>query len=155
MLSHFFSRALPSGSRPGTGSQNRKEPWITSEESWTASALSGPTTSTRSGATLWPSVASNPSTQHAVVVQSIDRLFKANHFSICDIDKVCQITGASTRTDAYQLLSALHCVEYADMQPSLRERLPHLVREAITPAFAMSPATAIATQDLMTSPEGN
>jgi hypothetical protein len=155
MLSQFFSRVSPSGSRQATGSQNRKEPWITNEESWTAFALLGPSTSTPYAACQPLSVAANPSTQHAVVVQSIDRLFKAKFFSICDIDKVCQITGASTRTDAYQLLSALHCVEYADMQPSLRERLPHLVREAITPAFAMSPATAIATQDLITSPGGN
>lgn len=92
-----------------------------------------------------------PETRQLVVMQAVEHLFKARHFSICQIDKVLELTGATRRSEAYGQLSALHCVDYADMAPELRERLPHLVREAITPKQPKnkpSAATAVACAGL-------
>lgn len=85
-----------------------------------------------------------PETRQLVVMQAVEHLFKARHFSICQIDRVLELTGGSSRSEAYSQLSALHCIDYADMAPELRERLPHLVREAITPKQANKPSAATA-----------
>ncbi len=95
--------------------------------------------STRSGLTLLPplqaeslpSVASLPETRRLVAEAAINRLFTERHFSICSLDELIKLTGAQRGSDAYRLLRPLHCMDWADMTPELRERVPLLVREAL------------------------
>lgn len=72
-----------------------------------------------------------PETQQLVLRTATRQLFDSRHFSICTVDKLMKLVGTNARTPAYTQLSALHCVDYADMPKDLRERIPHLVRECL------------------------
>lgn len=71
-----------------------------------------------------------------VVQQALDRLFSGRFFSICVIQDLMKLVGATPQSEAYRLLRALHCVHYEDMRPELIERLPHLVNECLRPRGA-------------------
>ncbi len=83
-----------------------------------------------------------------VVRQALDSLFTNDFFSICTVDKILVLVDRSRRTPAYELLSALHCVHYRDMNPELRDKIPHLVNEAMRP-----PPRCIATDTAMADVE--
>ena len=72
-----------------------------------------------------------PETKRLVAKTAIDQLFSQKHFSICKLNDVLDLLGASRNTDAHTALKALHCVDYADMPADLRSRLPFLVKEAL------------------------
>jgi hypothetical protein len=72
-----------------------------------------------------------PDTQQLVVRMATVKLFEQRHFSICDVDTLMKLLGTNAHTSAYTQLRALHCVNYADMPPALRQRIPHLVRECL------------------------
>lgn len=113
-----------------------------------ASTRSGPTLLPPSQPASWPSVAHLPETKQLVAQQAISRLFTDSHFSVCRLDEVIKLTGAQRDSEAYRLLRALHCVNWSDMEPALRERVPLLVREALlTNQWAQS-ATAVAMSAL-------
>lgn len=113
-----------------------------------ASTNSGPTLSLPSPPASWPSVAHLPQTQQLVVQAAITRLFSERHFSICRLDEVMELTGAHKSSDAYRLLRPLHCVDYASMDPALRDRVPLLVREALLTHQWAASAAAVAMSGL-------
>lgn len=76
-------------------------------------------------------VSALPETKRLVVQAVMGNLFEKSYFDICTIDKVCKIIGSRKAGEAYNLLSALHCVDYSAMSPELRERIPHLVNECL------------------------
>lgn len=76
-------------------------------------------------------VSQMPETQQLVLRAATRKLFDNSFFSICTVDKLMKLVGTNARTPAYTQLSALHCVNYADMPKDLRERIPHLVRECL------------------------
>lgn len=53
------------------------------------------------------------------------------HFSICTIDKILKISGSVPDKRSYEILSALHCVNYSDMPAGLVQELPELIRSAL------------------------
>lgn len=77
-------------------------------------------------------VSQMPETQQLVLRAATRKLFDSRHFSICTVDSMMKLIGATERSPAYTQLSALHCVDYADMPQDLRERLPLLVRECLS-----------------------
>ena len=72
-----------------------------------------------------------PETKRLVVQTVMGNLFEKRYFDICIIDKVCKIIGSRSAGKAYDMLHALHCVDYEAMSPELRERIPHLVNECL------------------------
>lgn len=66
-----------------------------------------------------------------VVEIAAKKMLESRHFSICDLDKICEIVGARQSGDAYTLLRALHCIDYNAMDQELRNRIPLLVNEVL------------------------
>jgi hypothetical protein len=58
---------------------------------------------------------------------SINNMLKSNHFSICAVDKVADMYGQKAGGEAYQILSALHCVDYSEMEEELRAEIPAMI----------------------------
>ena len=131
MFSLFSRRVARSGSSSEPSSAGTRSSSNMSEGAATVLTLSGPTSSGLSGP-----LAEQPQTKRLVVEAAINRLFSERFFSICTLDSVLDTLQVSQKSDAYRLLRTLHCVDYCTMSPELREKLPHLVREALTPVTA-------------------
>lgn len=74
---------------------------------------------------------------------SLNNMMRGGHFSICAIDSVGKLLGIEPRgTDAYNVLHALHCVDWGAMPPQLRDAVPGLINEClgIAPAFQFTNA---------------
>lgn len=113
-----------------------------------ASTSSGPTLLPPSQTAPWPSVAHLPETKQLVAQQAISRLFTERHFSVCTLDEIIKLTGAQRDSEARRLLGALHCINWSDMDPELRKRVPLLVREALLTSQWANDATAVAMSAL-------
>ena len=62
--------------------------------------------------------------QRMAAITVLKQMFAGGHFSICTVDKVIQITGCIPPDPKdYQALSALHCVDWADMSQDLRNQV--------------------------------
>lgn len=59
--------------------------------------------------------------QKEVVITAMRKMFRGTHFSICDLDKCLQITRTIPNKMEYDSLSALHCVNWSEMSPQLRQ----------------------------------
>lgn len=55
------------------------------------------------------------------VAVATKNMLSGSRFSICDLDKLMQITGHTDKKGSreYNSLSALHCIAWADMGPEL------------------------------------
>jgi len=133
MLLQLLSRASRSDSSRATGSANKTAGSNTSAGGWTESTSSGPTWCPPGSTQHAPALAGLPEVRRLVVTQALDHLFTASYFSICHLDPVMDILNAPRHSEAYKLLRALHCVDYAAMRPELRERIPQLVNECLAP----------------------
>jgi len=91
----------------------------------------GLTLSMNSPGELLPKTAHLPETQRLVAMAAMNRLFSERHFSICQLDALIKLTGAQRDSQAYNLLRPLHCIDWSDMDPALRDKVPLLVREAL------------------------
>lgn len=69
--------------------------------------------------------------QIEVIRTAVEEMFRKGHFSICTIDQCLKITGGVPDRKAYDMLHALHCVEFKSMSPRLRLELPRLVQLVI------------------------
>jgi hypothetical protein len=134
------------------GSANSKtaqiDTTITPVGTVTQPMLCGPTSSD-AGSLNWQlcTTSSLPQVQRAVMQVALDKMFKARHFSICDLDSIMLIAhGHSSRIckpPAYTLLHALHCVDYAAMSTEVRDSIPALVRECLEPVRSHEATAAI------------
>lgn len=68
--------------------------------------------------------------QLAAMTALNDMLGKSS-FSICTIDNVAKLLDVNPRGEAYDTLRAVHCIEYADMPPQLRDAIPDLIRQCL------------------------
>lgn len=146
MFSLFSRRASASDASSATGLASTSAPSNTHEGTAQGLHWSGPTSSPFGPANLPAPIASLPATKQLVVTTALNHLFTKGYFSVCQLDEIMKLMGAPRHTPARQLLATLHCVDYADMPPELREQLPHLVREAISPQPAVCHATSTALQ---------
>ena len=62
---------------------------------------------------------------------ALNKMMKQGHFSICAIDSVGKVLGVSVQCESYSILNALHCVDFSDMQPELRNAIPELINKCI------------------------
>ncbi len=138
----LFLRLLPgsrSASSAGDGFDSRNERPSSNADDSTASMPFGHSSfGPGSTTSLLPSVAALPETRQLVVMQAVKHLLHERHFSVCQLDKVLDLMDAPRKSEAYRLLSALHCVNYTDMPADLRNRIPHLINEALRPQAAIS-----------------
>jgi len=56
-----------------------------------------------------------------VITTALRKMFTGNHFSICTVDHCLKIAGAIAPKADYNALSALHCIEWSEMPPELRD----------------------------------
>jgi len=57
------------------------------------------------------------------VITALKKMFKGSHFNICTFDKCTEIAGVIPNGRDYNALSALHCVDWKDMSPDLRNEV--------------------------------
>ncbi len=78
-----------------------------------------------------------PELKQMVVLTAMERLFDEKHFSICAVRNIAKVIGAPACGPAWDMLEALHCIQYATMPAELRESIPHLVNECLKTKQAM------------------
>lgn len=144
MLSLFFSPASRSASSSGTGSASAQTSHShTSEAEQTASMNCGPSWSEVGSRTSSLIASQVPEVKQLVVLTATKKLFTKSFFDISKLHDIAELIDAPTKGGAWDMLRPLHCVDYADMPPILREAIPHLVNECLTARERM--ATDIST----------
>ena len=68
--------------------------------------------------------------QVQIAKTAIENMLSKKYFDICAIDKVGTLLRRHPAGLAYDMLSALHCVHYAEMPAEVREAIPGLIRDA-------------------------
>jgi hypothetical protein len=67
----------------------------------------------------------------AVVRAALLKMVTQGHFSICTVREVNAITGNVPYEEEMKMLQALHCVDYASFDPTLRDAFPKLLARAL------------------------
>ena len=67
--------------------------------------------------------------QKQVVKIALKKLFTQKHFSICDIDRCLKISQIIPNKTDYNTMSALHCIDYSDMNKEVQDWLLTAVEE--------------------------
>jgi hypothetical protein len=60
--------------------------------------------------------------QQAATV-AIKKLFEGTYFSICELDSIIKLLGCLPDKKDYEALKCLHCVNWSDMPPDLRDEV--------------------------------
>lgn len=66
-----------------------------------------------------------------VIRAALAKMIRDGYMDICAINKILKITGGFPNQKDYDLLSALHCVHFSEMEPELRRGLPVIVERVI------------------------
>lgn len=69
--------------------------------------------------------------EQKVMEAALRKMFAGGHFSICTIDKCLEILGIPRGGKTYGLLSALHCVDFAQMDKALAAQVPSMIGEVL------------------------
>jgi hypothetical protein len=75
---------------------------------------------------------------------ALDSIFEANFFSICKVDALLKTLGRPQKGRAYDMLHALHCRHYDEMNADTRSLIPLLINELLA-----TPPTCIATDEAL------
>ena len=138
MLSLSLFRASRSASSSDTGSANAQTSHShTNAGKQTESTSFGPTWSEVGSQTSVLVASQMPEVKRMVVLAATQKLFTKSYFDISALNKIAEIVGVPTRGGAWAMLQPLHCIDYADMPPMLREAIPHLVNECLTAGQAV------------------
>jgi hypothetical protein len=62
---------------------------------------------------------------------ALNAMLADRHFSICTIDSVASMLNVKPASDAYNILRAVHCIDYAKMPAELRQAIPGLIKECL------------------------
>ena len=57
--------------------------------------------------------------QIMVAKTALNKMFSSGHFCICTLDKILKLSGGCQSRPDYEMLAALHCVNYSDMPKEL------------------------------------
>jgi hypothetical protein len=69
--------------------------------------------------------------QQLAATVALKKLFEGKHFSICDPNSLMELTGAVAPPKDYQALQCLHCVQWGDMSPELRNMVMQKVVDIV------------------------
>ena len=83
----------------------------------------------------------NDSLKQLSATTALNHMMRQGHFDICCIDKVARLLDRDPKGDAYRVLSPLHCINFGDMPPELREEIPRLIKDClgVEPAYEFVP----------------
>jgi len=60
----------------------------------------------------------------------------SGYFSICDLDRLGRMMGVNVQSHlSYKKLSTLHCINYSEMSPALKNEISSMVMECLTSRF--------------------
>jgi hypothetical protein len=62
---------------------------------------------------------------------ALNSMLADRHFSICTVDRVAKLLNLNPACDAYNILSSVHCIDYAKMPAELRQAIPSLIKECL------------------------
>ena len=130
LITSFLERLSGSsqGSTSEASSQSQQDAWSTSGADSTASTSSG----LKSCEPL--PLASLPEMKRLVATTALTEMMRKSFFSICTIDQVADLAGINCKkSEAYRLLHALHCMDFSARPKQLRDSIPQLINEALTP----------------------
>lgn len=66
-----------------------------------------------------------------IAITALNDMMSRGHFSICTIDSVAELLGVNAKGEAYTMLRALHCVDWAKMPQDVRAAVPDLIRDCL------------------------
>lgn len=80
-----------------------------------------------------PDIQATPSDEVKVLAATtaLNAMFAGKHFNICVIDLAAKLLGVKVHQDSYDVLHALHCIDWHEMPADLREAVPGLVEQAL------------------------
>lgn len=61
--------------------------------------------------------------QQQAATVALKKLFERSSFSICDLDSIIKLINCIPDKKDYEALRCLHCVEWGDMPPALRNEV--------------------------------
>lgn len=72
-----------------------------------------------------------PQVQNVILRSSIERFLTQDYVDITQVRAMLDMLGRSQNTRAFDMLRALHCVHWNEMNRDTRELVPHLLNEAL------------------------
>jgi hypothetical protein len=70
--------------------------------------------------------------ENMTVTTALNKMADDGYFFICVVDRCAAVLKVSPKgTEAYTILSALHCVAFGKMPESLRREIPRLIAECL------------------------
>lgn len=70
--------------------------------------------------------------KQATVITALNAMVRRGYLDICTIDKCAEILSIQLRGfEPYRLLSALHCVHFAEMPTQVRNEIPFLIGQCL------------------------
>lgn len=80
---------------------------------------------------------------HLSALTSLNAMMRGGYFSITTVDSVAKMLGSVVDARAYNILRALHCVDWGSIPPELRQEIPALIERCVgVPAYQFSVAAA-------------
>jgi hypothetical protein len=73
--------------------------------------------------------------QKLIAAQALKALFQNKHFDITALDSIAKTIGTNGGGRLRDELRTLHCMDYADMHPEIRDQLPAKVCEYLQAAI--------------------
>jgi len=61
---------------------------------------------------------------------ALNKMFSGRHFDICAVREACEVMGATLTPDAEAILRPLHCVNWDQIPPAIKDEIPHLLKES-------------------------
>jgi len=80
---------------------------------------------------------------HNVMIKmKLKKLLEGRHFCICDLDDIGKLLGVDPKgSEHYNVLRTFHCVDYAAMPREVRDDMPQMIMEALTPKYNLEAMT--------------
>ena len=70
--------------------------------------------------------------KNVAAMTNLNHMMRKGYVSICDIDKVAGLLGIDVKgSESYQMLSAMHCINFSEMPQEMREAIPVLIKELL------------------------
>lgn len=68
-------------------------------------------------------------TKYETVRTALKHMYDDGYLSICTIDKLVKLLDVAPPAETYQMLSALHCVHFAEMSKELRAKVMQAIMD--------------------------